>query len=1137
MQKNMKLLCLFGKQHRKILKIMRVTLFVLLVGTFQVLAGSGYSQNARLSLHLQGASVREVLGAIEAQSEFYFLYNSELIDVQRKVDLTVENETIDQILSRLFPNNEVKILVRDRHIILTPAGKTVQQPGQEIKGTVRSTTGELLPGVSILIKGTSVGTVTDANGNFSLNKVRADETLVVSFIGMRTQEIGIAGRTFISIVMEEESIGIEEVVAVGYGVQKKVNLTGAVAVVTAEDLASRPVTAVSTGLQGLLPGVTVVNSTGLPGQSTGTIRVRGLGTIGNSNPLVLIDGVEGNINILNPEDIESVSVLKDAASAAIYGARGANGVILVTTKSISGKEMKPEVNFNGYFGLQMPTSLPEMVSSMEYIEMDNEARANVGLPSNYPDDAIERIIQGTDPDYYNNTDWVNAIYRDAAPQQNYSVSVNGKSPLMGYYLSYSYLDQDGLTVGSTTNSLRHNLRAKINTLVANFIDITANMGYTSREYETPSSDFDSGGGAIYTAMRISPVIPERFQDGSWGYGGGSANPVALLYDSGQNKFKSQEFSGNFTGKVDLIKGWNASATYSFIQSNSYREILSKTINYYRPGTDEIWYSTNPTNKFDVRDYTSIKQTLIAQSNYERSFGKHQLSAIAGFSQEWYTEKNFTAQRINLTTEYDPSLEYGALEGMSNSASASTWAIRSGFGRVNYNFDNRYLFEANLRYDLSSRFHKDERDGLFPSFSAGWRLSEENFMDKFEGIFDNLKLRGSWGILGNQYVGSSEYPYMSVLGSVAVPNIGTGANVGYTQTSLPNPALHWETITMTNIGVDMTILNNRLNMTADWFVKNTDDILLKLTYPGVLGLTPTEENVGSVRNTGWEIDLRWNDKIGRHFTYGVAFNLSDVKNKITDFGGLQPSIGSYNIKRVGDPIDAFYGLVAEELAMPWDFDHYDPAAKRYVGPKFPILDADAGLVQPGDIKYRDLSGPNGTPDGKITLDNDRKVVGSSIPRYTFNFRGDMGWKGIDFNFTLQGVGKADGYLEGAGRHTFIDQSAYPQKVHRGRWTTENPDPNAAYPRFTANYSYNQRFSTFWLENAAYLRLKNVQLGYTLQKSVTDKLKIDKCRFYVSADNLLTFTDFFDAYDPETPVSSGGYYPQVKTVVLGFNITLK
>ena len=1124
------------------MRTMLISLLIVMTGTLQLYAEGSYAETTKVNVTLKDVTVREVLTAVENQTEFYFLYNHELIDVQRKVDVDVKNGTIETILSQLFTGKEVDYVVRDRHIVLTKATKAAPQPAKGVRGTVTSASGEPLPGVTILVKGTQRGTVTDFDGNYTLEGAGQGDVLVFTFVGMATREVAVGNQSTLNVVLEDQTIGLEEVVAIGYGVQKKVNLTGSVAVVTNEDIASRPVTALSTGLQGLMPGVTIVNSTGLPGQSTGTIRIRGLGTIGrlgtigNSNPLVLIDGVEGNINILNPQDIESVSVLKDAASASIYGARGANGVILVTTKSVKGKAAAPAINFNGYYGVQTPTRLPEMASAMDYIIMDNEARANVGLPSNYPADAVERILNGTDPNYYSNSNWVDAIYRKSAPQQNYTLNVTGKSELMGYYFSYSYLDQEGLTVGSTTNSSRHNIRSKVNTRVANFIDVTANMAYTDRKYATPSSGFSSTGGAIYTAMRISPVIPVKFTDGGWAYGGGSANPVALLHDSGQNMFNSQEFSGNFSGKIDLAKGWDATTTYSFIQTNSLREILYKTINYYRPESDDIWYTTNPTNRFENRDYNSIKQTLISQSNFDRTFGRHNLSAVGGFSQEWYVEKNFTAERINLTTEYNPSLVFGAQEGMSNSASAATWAIRSGFGRLNYNFDERYLLEANIRYDLSSRFHKSNRAGIFPSFSAGWRVSEEKFFSGLQNVISNLKFRASWGILGNQYVGSSDYPYMAVVGTVAAPNIGTGANVGYTQTSLPNPALHWETITMTNYGVDLSI-SRKLNVTADYFIKNTNDILLRLTYPGVLGMSPTEENVGSVKNEGWEVDVRWQDKVGKNFKYASSFILSDVTNKITDFGGLQPSIGSYTIRRVGDPIDAFYGLVADGIAMPWDFDRYDPVAQRYVGPKFPVMDSDAGLVQPGDIKYRDLGGPNGDPDGKISLDHDRKVIGNSIPRYTFSFRQEMAYKGFDFSMYIQGVGKADGYLTGAGRHTFVDQSAYPQKIHADRWTAANPDPNAPYPRFTANYNYNQRFSTFWLEDASYLRIKNVQVGYNFRKEWIQKLNLDRMRVYVSGDNLFTLTNYFYAYDPESPVSSGGFYPQIRTMVMGFNITLK
>lgn len=1112
---------------------MKLVTIILFIATLQLSAKS-YSQNARVDIRLNNGNIIDVFNEIEKQTEFRIFYKVNLINLDKKIDMAAQGVLVKDVLNDVLANTGASYDLIDRVIVITPE---IVRQSQTVKGKITdSTTGEPLVGVNIVVEGTTIGTMTDIDGNYSIEVPSRDVVLVCSSIGYLTEKISVNGRSTIDLPMLPDVKNLSEVVVIGYGTQKKVNLTGSVSVATGDELANRPIASVSNGLQGLLSGVTVVNSTGLPGQSTGTIRIRGIGTTGNSNPLVLIDGVEGNINIMNPDDIESISVLKDAASASIYGARGANGVILVTTKKVNGKESKPVLNFNGNYGFQMPTRLPEMANAMEYIEMDNEARANMGLPSNYPNDAIDRIINKTDPNYYNNTNWIDAIYKKSAPQQNYTVSLTGNSPLMGYYFSYGYLNQEGLTVGSSTNAIRHNIRTKLNTRIADRLDITANIGYTKREYAVPSGGFDSDNGALYSAMRISPVIPSKFDDGGWGYGGGSANPVALLYASGQNQFSSQEVSGNFTGKLDLAKGWDVSTTYTMLNSNSIRDILSKTINYYRPGTTEVWYTTNPTNKYENRDYTSLKQTVIAQTNFEKIFNKHFVSAIAGFSQEWYVEKNFTAERTRLTTEIEPSIEFGDLTTMSNSASANDWAIRSGFGRLNYIFNDRYLFESNVRYDLSSRFPKKKRAGVFPSFSAGWKLSEESFLSGIRNLVDNLKLRASCGILGNQYVGASNYPYLAYLSDVSVPTIGTVPNLGYTQAILPNTNLTWETIHMTDVGIDASFLNNRLSLTADWFIKDTKNILLVLTYPNVLGMTPTDENAGGVRNQGWEVELKWNDNVGA-FSYGASVSLADVHNEVTDLAGLEPTIGSYNIRKVGEPIGAFYGLVADGIAMPWDFQRYDPEARRYIGPKFPILSADAGLVQPGDIKYKDLGGPNGVPDGKITLDNDRTVIGSPIPRYTYDFKGNIGWKGFDLSVMLQGVGKADGYLTGAGRHAFVDQSSYPQKVHMERWTPSNPNPDASYPRFTFNSNYNQRFSTFWLEDASYLRVKNIQLGYTFNKFFSQKMKIEKCRVYVSADNLFTATNFFYAYDPETPVSSGGFYPQVKTVVMGFNVTFK
>ena len=534
----------------------------------------------------------------------------------------------------------------------------------------------------------------------------------------------------------------------------------------------------------------------------------------------------------------------------------------------------------------------------------------------------------------------------------------------------------------------------------------------------------------------------------------------------------------------------------------------------------------------------MQQTFIIQSNFDITFGKHNVSGVAGMSQEWYEARMFEASRTNLSTEFEPTLNLGDPSTMSNNATYSSWALRSGFGRVSYNYDERYLLEANIRYDLSSRFHKSVRGGWFPSVSAGWRISEEQFMSFAKPYVDNLKIRGSWGMLGNQYVGSSDYPYMSVLEAFTsgLSLVGTSATTGYVPSTLANPNLTWEHIKMVNAGVDVALLQNRLTMSFDWFNKDTEGILLKLNYPAQIGPKPSEQNAGKVNNRGWEFDLNWRDQRGE-FYYGIGFNISDVKNKIVDLAGNAPDLSGYQIRMVGYPIDAFYGYKAIGLMTPEDFKISDTQNHNYSLPKVPVILGND--YQPGDIKYEDISGPDGKPDGRITPEYDKVVLGSNIPRYTYTVRGDLGWKGIDFSFVIQGVGKCDGYLEGTARHAFQDMAAYPQKVHLERYNVvTNPNPDALYPRLTYNTGFNQNtFSTYWMENASYMRLKNVQIGYTFPEKWMKKARIDNLRVYLSGDNLLTVSDFFYAYDPETPVSKGGYYPQVKTVVLGLNITFK
>lgn len=1098
------------------------------------------SVQAQITVQFKNKPLKEALRIIEQNSGYSFFYSSTL-PTDTKVSLDVKNKNIEEVLDRVFKDLDIDYEIKsDRQITLAPKvrEKRVQRSSKPmVSGIVKDESGRPIIGASVVVEGTANGVTTDRNGYYSI-AVTDGDVLSFEYLGYNTQQIDISGRTTINVVLKEGLQVMEEVVVVGYGTQKKVNLTGSVAVIDSKELAARPITNVATGLQGLLPGVTVTNVSGQPGVSSTTIRVRGIGTLGNSNPLILVDGIESDITALNPEDIESVSVLKDAAAAAIYGARAANGVLLITTRKLnSGGDVKSAINFSSYVGVQTPTRLPEMCNAIEFMTLDNEARANVGTPKAWLQEQFDKVTNNSDPNHFADTNWVGAVLNAYAPQQNYGLNVNGNVGQNGYMLSYRYFDQGGLTVGNSTGEQRHNLRFKLDLKLLDCVTVSSNIGYTYRNIVSPISSLASGGGAIYNAMRIAPNAPILYTDGTWAYGGGNTNPVAILTDGGNSKTVAEQISVSEVMKIDLMKGWNMSVTYNLTSDNGFKEVLKKTIVFLNPESGST-YNYNMPNSLSNSYAKNLQQTLFAQTNFDFSFGRHNISGVAGMEQEWLRYRYFDASRSNLITEKNPTLNLGDATTMSNGANSTSWAIRSFFGRVSYNYNERYLLELNMRYDMSSRFHPDHRVGKFPSVSAGWRLSEEKFMEFSREWFDNIKLRASWGQLGNQYVGSSDYPYMSVLSAYTtdLSLIGTNATTGYTQSVLSNPKLSWETINMFDAGIDLLMLSNRLSLSFDWFTKDTNGILLQLNYPAQIGAIPSEENAGSMNNKGWELALSWRDRIG-DFSYGLGFNLSDVKNKITDLAGNQPDLSGDQIRRVGDPIDAFYGYIAEGLMTADDFEIYDSTTKKYELPKIPVvLGYD---YEPGDIKYKDISGPNGIPDGRISPEYDKTVIGSNIPRYTYSFRGDMAYKNFDFSINIQGVGKCDGYLTGTARHAFQDMAAYPQKTHLQRFNIEtNPNPQAAYPRLTYNTGFNQNtFSTFWLEDASYLRVKNIQVGYSLPSKWLKKIRIDKCRFYLSGDNLFTISDFFYAYDPETPVSKGGYYPQVKTFVLGVSVTFK
>lgn len=1108
-----------------------------------VLADNTYSQvlEKRITLKTGKKSLPEVLEQISQVTSTRFVLASDARS-SKKASINVKNATVAQVLDKLLNPYSLTYTLVGNTIVLKPApparpkpvvvpkpvpviDSSVTEPViAELTGKIVDKSGQPLPGASVVIKGTDRGTVSDSNGGYSL-VVNQGETLVVSFIGFLKKEITYKGESSLNIQLQDDVAGLEELVVVGYGTQKKINVTGAVAAIDAKDLDSRPVRNLSSALQGLMAGVTVVSGTALPGQNGSTIRIRGVGTLGDSNPLVVVDGIPGgDLNILNPADIESISVLKDAASSSIYGVRGANGVIVVTTKK--GKaDSQPTISYDSYIGMQTPTALPKFVGSPQYMQLLNESQVNVGRNPTYTEADIEIARNGSDPNYFANTNWIDEIFKKSAPQQNHNLSINGGAKNLSYYVSYGYLKEGGMITGDNYSANRHNVRLKLSTTLLDRLQLDANLGYIDRGYSGSAEGVGAAEGPLYAAHQILPLVPVRFTTGGWGYIGGQRNPVAVTTDGGTNRFDSQEFTGNINATLKIFDGLSLRGQYGLIRSNSYRSIFSKTINYYSPVDGALIYQTNPQNKIDVRDYTNLYQTMLGFLEYDKTFaGKHAVKGMLAVSQEENIGNSFIATRTNLASQDVESINLGT-ENQLNSGSASQSALRSFFGRFNYGFKEKYLAEFNFRYDGSSRFAPDLRWDWFTSASVGWVFSEEDFFRQLRNVVESGKVRLSYGTQGNDRVGQ-DFAYLSTLGPVnnTFP-IGNTLTIGYRQANIPNALLTWESVVKQNAGIDLALLKGRMGITFDYFIQNTNDILLNVPLPDVLGVSSyPPQNAGKVQNKGWEMQLSWRDNIS-DFRYGANFNLSDVRNKVTSLGNVPPTVGD-RIRMVGQPIDAFYGLVAERLAQESDFD-YNEETKKYT-PKYPTYAGDP--VAPGDVMYKDLNG-----DGKITLDDDRQVIGSAIPRFNYGFRGELGWKGIDFSFFLQGVGKADGYITGAARHALINEGSLPQEVHLDRWTPENTD--GSYPRLTYQQTYNQRLSTYWLQNAAYLRLKNLQLGYTLPATLTQKARVSRMRIYVSADNLFTKTNFFYGYDPETPITSGGYYPQVKTFVAGVSINLK
>lgn len=1000
----------------------------------------------------------------------------------------------------------------------------LQQKEIEIRGKIIDAQGPI-PGVSITLKGTKIGSSTDANGLYSI-KVPEKGILVFQMLGYQSQEIPVNSKQLINVTLVEDNQQLSEVVVVGYGTQKKANLTGSVATVDAKQLENRPVTNLTNAIQGTMPGVTVTQNNGQPGKEGSSIRVRGIGTLNNSDPVVVVDGVISSMNDVNPEDVENISILKDAASAAIYGSRAANGVVLITTKK--GKAGQTKISYNGYIGKQSATALPDYLPSWDAAILYNQALKNEHKPLRYTDAEIQKFRDGSDPLNYPNTDWLGLFYDGSGLQQNHYLNLNGGTDKTQYAFSLGVLDQDGLVKG--TNTKRYTSRLNLSSTVSEKLKVNASLAYTRGEIEEPQSSYVGApefSQIVRQINRIAPMVPYKDQNGHYGYIS-DGSPMAWLESGSYNRELSHYLFGTVNADWEIAKDLHFKPMLATIVTINKNKKFINDIQYYDRVTGEPSMYQGPNNLTD-QNYQNSVTTLQATLDYAKSFNKHNFKALAGYSQE-YTKYDWDeGYRRDFLNNNLGELNAGPIAGQRATGYAYELALQSVFGRLNYDYDGKYLIEANLRYDGSSRFADGNRWGIYPSVSAGWNLDREAFFEPLKAVVSSLKLRGSWGNLGNQNVTKlnddypESYPYYPYIATVssgqdyvfggASPVIATGIS----PVNGANMAIQWEKTTETGIGFDAGFLSGKLTFSADYFNKKTNNILLSVPVGEVYGLNAPVQNAGAVRNRGFEFVASYQNSAG-DFEYNISANAAFIKNEITDLNGTGPIIDGGTFRDVGYPINAFYGYIAEGIFQ--SQEEVDAHATQ-----------SGGEIGPGDLKYKDVN-----QDGVINGD-DRTYLGTYFPKVAFGLNLGGSWKGIDLTLFFQGAAGVDNYIQGIMLGQVSSSTGKPTSALSDSWTPENT--SASMPRLWSTFTQNdpgRNPSSFWVKNASYIRLKNLQLGYTLPKRWTDKIGTDRIRIYYSGQNLFTASSFYKWVDPESPQGASGYdYPQVKINTIGLNVT--
>lgn len=1162
---------------RRARRIMRLLFLFLTLGIGICFSNNSYSQLTKISLNLKNKTVKQVFSEIEKKSEFIFFYQDEVLDADRKVTINTYDETIEQILKEILNVDDNTYFISDRSIYIIKKDldnitheNIVQQQKKTISGVIIDKNGEAIIGANIIEKGTKNGTITDVNGNFSL-RVENDAVLQISYIGYLTQEVNTESKTRFDIVLQEDTKGLDEVVVIGYGAQKKINLTGAIDYVGEEVFENRPMPNISRGLQGSIPNLNIDFTDGKPNRSP-SYNIRGTTSIGQGgSALVLIDGVEGNPSLLNPNDIESVSVLKDASSAAIYGARGAFGVVLITTKSP--QKEKFSITYSSNYTLRRQTESPDFVSDgytwtkmfydsyhawYDYSAVPSVINKGMSFSLDYLDELERRSKDPTLPRvevnpqsgeyiYYDNTKWYEELYKKNTYGHDQNLTLLGGSERAGFYLTGRFVDQPGIYKYNTDTYNVYNLRAKGYLQLTNWLNIENNSYFSNMKYHEPmgSNEIMVQRGVMYDAP---PMVPMFNTDGSLTQAAASGVGSHVF---GKNNLDTnyKVFNNRTSFTANLIDNFNLKGDFTFQNSYSDTRRLRLAVPYskYEGKTDYIASTTN-----DIQNVNSNTQYISTNlyGEYENTFNAHYLKVMIGGNYELSTTNSSTVFRNGLIHENAENINLALGQSYSINQGYNQWNIVGGFYRFNYSFKDRYLFELNGRYDGSSKFPSNERFGFFPSFSAGWRLSEEPFWKIPDQFISDMKLRYSYGSLGNGNI--SPYAYnekFNISNGGRILNQGT--RVQYTQSPTILPAgLTWETSTTQNIGVDLSLIDSHLSFTGDIYSRKTTDMFTKgVTLPAVFGASPPYGNYADLETKGWEFSLGWRDQFtlsSKPFSYDVRFFMSDSKAKILKYNNPD--------KRL---TDHYPGKVMGEI---WGFEtggffESEEEIKNWAK-QTSYKSSVSGQSLPGDIKLMDLNNDGVIDVGANTVDNpgDRKIIGNDQPRYRYGVNLNFEWNNFYLSSFFQGIGKQDWYPDNNSATfwgMYVAQYAQIPSFHLGKiWSEDNTD--AYFPRLRAYIALShilRQPQTKYLQNASYVRLKNFQFGYNLPKTISSKVSAERINIYFSGENLWTYSPLYKLIGSHVDIenirasditwgsgSGGGFnYPMLKSFTLGLDIT--